>query len=183
MELNTDSDILLPIVRSSIPQMPDIVTSGGQSGSDFGGLLGAKALGIPTGGFAPKGFRTERGSQPELGSVFGLVESHSANYDVRTSQNLELCNAVILIAYDFESPGTNLTYRLAFDMLKPVFKIPYSPHLPIEPYKLVQDTRWWLDLTDPSVLMIAGNRESKAKGIEKWTSLFIQKLFDKTFEP
>ena len=46
------------------------VVSGGQCGADLGGLLAAELLGIPTGGIAPNGFRTEKGKQPILSSRF-----------------------------------------------------------------------------------------------------------------
>ena len=56
------------------------IISGGQTGADTGGLIAAQKAGIRTGGCAPKGFITEDGSNPELGSVYGLYESNSDQY-------------------------------------------------------------------------------------------------------
>ena len=47
------------------------IISGGQCGSDSGGLAAAYDLGIETGGTAPKNFRTKYGSNPKL-KVLGL---------------------------------------------------------------------------------------------------------------
>ena len=47
--------------------------SGGQTGADFAGLEAARICGILTVGTAPKGFRTLDGSNPDLGSVYGLI--------------------------------------------------------------------------------------------------------------
>ena len=164
-------------VRSSIPYVPELLITGGQLGADYGALLAAKSLGIPTGGFAPLGFKTEQGLRPELGTVFGLLESASSDYAVRTRQNIELCNALILIANKFESPGTRLTARLAFDYWVPVFEVPYSLALGLDSPYLVADIRSWLKEHTPGVLMCAGNRESVAPGIERWTQQFLRAIF------
>jgi hypothetical protein len=39
--------------------IPNIIISGGQTGADQGGLFAAEILKIKTGGYAPKGYRTE----------------------------------------------------------------------------------------------------------------------------
>lgn len=51
----------------------DNVISGGQTGVDQAALRAARASGIVTGGFAPKGWATEDGPAPWLGSEYGLV--------------------------------------------------------------------------------------------------------------
>lgn len=50
------------------------VISGGQIGADRAGLEAAFKLGITTGGWAPMGFITYAGKDPELGSKFNLKE-------------------------------------------------------------------------------------------------------------
>ena len=42
------------------------IISGGQSGADLAGLKAAIKLGIETGGFIPKNYRTENGSDYTL---------------------------------------------------------------------------------------------------------------------
>ena len=50
------------------------IVSGGQTGADQGGLEAALALGIPVGGWAPKGWLTENGPDPTLESKYGMKE-------------------------------------------------------------------------------------------------------------
>ena len=156
---------------------PDLIVSGGQSGADYGGLLGARDADIPTGGIAPAGFKTEYGPRPELGYLFGLVESESESYDVRTIDNIKMVCAVILITGVATSPGSRLTERMAHKYSKPLFPVDV-PRLPtLEKYLLVEDIRSWLTQIRPSVLMIAGNRESVCPGIEQWTRQLLTKVF------
>src|SRR3546814_12294289 len=63
-----------------------LVISGGQTGADQGGLLGARAAGVRTGGTAPRDWRTEDGAAPWLAEV-GLVASPRNTYAARTRTN------------------------------------------------------------------------------------------------
>lgn len=156
---------------------PDMIISGGQSGADFGALLGAADCGIPTGGVAPKGWRTEIGPKPELGSVFGLTESESENYNVRTRENIVICDIVVLVAHDFDSPGSYTTAELARKYGKPLFPVVF-PRLPsLEWPYLIADLVAWLDFHRAGIINFAGNRESRARGIEQWTEKLVIELF------
>jgi hypothetical protein len=161
----------------SIPYRPALLISGGQTGADFGGLLGAEDCGIPTGGIAPKGYKTEKGPMPELGARFGLTESKSEDYAVRTRENLELADAVIIVARNFLSPGTVLTDKLCLDMGVAKFPLIFASKPSGFPLYWAQDLKLWLEYLEPAVLMIAGNRESKAPGIEVWTRNLIKTIF------
>lgn len=168
---------------ASIARVPAIICSGGQTGADFGALVGAKACGVATGGYAPKGFRTERGPRPELGSIYGLVELDTEDYAVRTEKNVLMSDAIILVANSFKSAGSALTKRLAFKHGIPIFEVPYSINPKIGPSPhLLDDLRLWLDFHNPDVLMFAGNRESKARGIEGYTTGLVRGLFVNVFK-
>ena len=65
---------------------PDKIISGGQTGADIGGLIGAKRAGIKTGGTAPRGYKTEKGPQIQSLKYLGLVEHPSEHYRHRTQQ-------------------------------------------------------------------------------------------------
>lgn len=86
------------------------VISGGQSGVDRCALECARALGIPTGGYAPLGWRTEAGPAPELGTIFGLVEAPSREYNVRTLLNVQLADMTVVFG-DVDETGSALTCR------------------------------------------------------------------------
>lgn len=61
--------------------MIERVISGGQTGADRGGLDAAIDLGLPHGGFCPKGRRAEDGVIP---GRYQLEETESADYTERT---------------------------------------------------------------------------------------------------
>lgn len=64
------------------------IVSGGQTGVDQMALRIAQRHNIPTGGWAPKGWRTEFGAEPSL-RTFGLVEHESGDYPGRTVANVQ----------------------------------------------------------------------------------------------
>jgi len=80
------------------------IISGGQTGADVTGLLCARALGLETGGTAPKGYGTEGGPNLEL-EVFGLVESATRDNVKNSDHTLWFGNT--------GSPGYWCTYKAA----------------------------------------------------------------------
>jgi hypothetical protein len=124
------------------------VISGGQTGIDCMGLEVARELGIPTGGTAPLGWRTENGPDPSL-KDFGLIESDSPDYDVRTEQNILNSDGTVLYG-NTKSPGSYLTIRLLKKHDKPYLENP-------TPVMLSE----WIRIYKIGVLNVAGNRASK----------------------
>ena len=61
------------------------IISGGYTGIDQLGLEVVHALGIPTGGIAPKGYLTENGPNLLLRDRYGLTEHASAKYPPRAN--------------------------------------------------------------------------------------------------
>lgn len=64
------------------------IISGGQTGVDKTALILARQLGLETGGWAPKGWRTEDGPDLTLGTIYKLQEHHSAHFRPRTRANV-----------------------------------------------------------------------------------------------
>src|SRR4051812_12471606 len=87
--------------------MLDRVVSGGQSGADQAALRAARAANIPTGGWAPKGWRTEDGAAPWLAD-FGLVECPESGYPARTRANVRDSDVTVWFG-DWHSPGGKTT--------------------------------------------------------------------------
>lgn len=80
------------------------VISGGQTGVDQIGLVLAKAFDYNTGGTVPKGWRTDAGPAPWLGTLYGCVEHKwSAEYRPRTMQNVFDADATVW--FGVMSPG------------------------------------------------------------------------------
>ncbi len=144
------------------------IISGGQTGADRGGLEAAKALGIPTGGTVPKGFMTENGPDESL-RAFGLIESDSPHYEVRTEQNIKDSDGTLVFLFN-DGPGTLLTIQLAKSHGKPLFVIRSSdlaPSLSFAP-SLPEQIRNWIMQNRIHVLNVAGNRESISPGIKQY---------------
>jgi len=157
--------------------MIDKIISGGQTGADQGGLRAGKRCGIPTGGMAPKGFLTETGPNPLLGSVYGLVESKSDKYPPRTKQNVKDSDGTIRFAVDFATAGEVLTLRLARECKRSHIDVDILD--PIAHEVVAQ----WIRDNGVRVLNVAGNREKTHSGIadfvEDYLCKVIQLLMDK----
>ena len=140
--------------------IPERVEAGGQTGADIGGLAGARRAGIPTGGVAPKGYRTEKGPQPEALKAFGLIEDDSENYGTRTEKNVANTDATIIFALKPRSEGTVKTIRSCTAARR--------PFLVVNPFEDCQgEVEAFLAEYRPKALNVAGNRESVAPGIAK----------------
>lgn len=127
------------------------VLSGGQTGADQTGLECAVALGLATGGTAPKGWKTDEGPAPELGATYGLVQSHSSDYAVRTRQNVQ--NAEVTVWFGTTtSPGYWCTKNACKQYSKP--------------FKVNPGHAGMLELADTyAVWNVAGNRRRLNPGV------------------
>lgn len=100
------------------------VISGGQTGADQAGLFVAKEFGFKTGGFAPRGFRTLIGNNPNLlKDEFGLVETTQLNYQNRTAMNVKSSDLTIRLASNFNSSGEICTLNAIRKYGKPYFDV------------------------------------------------------------
>jgi hypothetical protein len=99
------------------------VVSGGQTGADQAGLHAARHFNIKTGGYIPKGFRTQAGSMPSLGTKYNLIEHSSSSYPPRTKLNAQMGDVTVRLASNFNSPGERLTIKLCNELKKPVLDI------------------------------------------------------------
>jgi hypothetical protein len=138
-----------------------IVISGGQSGADQAGLRAAKALGIETGGWAPKDWVTEDGRRETLLRSFGLKEHPLRGYPPRTRANVDLSDATVW--FGLESPGYRCTRRAAEQLGRLFWE---NPRTPEELTFLIHESRI-------GCLNVAGNRESTNTGIGKIVEEFL----------
>ena len=160
-------------MRASLPkELPVLrkIISGGQTGADMGGLLAAQKCGIETGGWIPKGFQTENGLKPDLAD-FGLKETTSVSYTPRTKYNVEDSDGTIRFAGNFASPGEICTRRAILANRKECIDVDFNN--PTSPEKVAA----WIKDKKIEVLNVAGNRESKCPGIEKFTEEFLSTVF------
>lgn len=142
------------------------IISGGQTGADIGGLNAALALKIRTGGCAPKGFLTENGSNYELGIKYGMHQSTSDKYPVRTKENVSKSDATIIFSVGATERGSLLTKKECEKSSKPFLWVSPNDETAVEKVKefIVSIAK----LKQRAIILnIAGNRESKYPGISK----------------
>lgn len=133
------------------------IVSGGQTGADRGALDAAMALGLPHGGWCPRGRRAEDGAIPDR---YRLVETESPAYAVRTERNVIDSDGTLIVTRGPLQGGSALTARLARARGKPYLIVDSSR----EPGR-VAEIRDWLRRHAIAVLNVAGPRESHCPGI------------------
>lgn len=139
------------------------IISGGQTGADQGGLVAARRLGLQTGGYAPKGYRTEAGPALWLAG-WGLTEATSSNYKDRTGYNIRSSDATLILG--IKSAGSTYTQWFCH-----VFEYPCLWLVPeMTDMNRLQD---WLKGNRVRTLNVADNRESVNPGINARTQEFL----------
>jgi len=149
------------------------VISGGQVGADQAGLATAEAFGVPTGGWAPKGWITSRGPDPALlRDRYKLQEHPTAGYPPRTEANVRDADGTIRLARDFTTPGERCTLRAITQHGKPYCDIDLTQPRP------VVDTLAWIRAHNIHVLNVAGNREHpRTPAVFKAACLYLRDVF------
>jgi hypothetical protein len=152
--------------------MIELVISGGQTGADQAGWRAAKAAGIATGGWMPKGFLTEAGARPEYGELYGAKEHDDWRYPPRTRANINWCDAMILFG-DPDSKGSRLAMSIINNLAirTPLLVVPN--HMGPRPEVAVR----WIEKEDVKILNVAGNRESSSPGIGSWVETYLAEVF------
>jgi len=154
--------------RTTQPFRPQRIVSGGQTGVDRGALDAAMALGIPHGGWCPKGRLAEDGTIPP---IYQLTETDSPQYAERTERNVLDSDATLILCRECLSGGTELTLRLAERHKRPHRVVDLSDPSPLG------RLRRWLSKVCPATLNVAGPRESQSRGIGAEATAFLVRLF------
>lgn len=139
------------------------IISGGQNGADQAGLRAARVLGLATGGFMPKGFRTLDGFVPELAAEFGVVEMAEKGYPTRTLANVRAADATVRFARDFTSMGEVCTLHAIEEVGKPYLDVDMVAAKDHEDAML--DLVGFLLEHRVAILNVAGNSDRTASGI------------------
>ena len=82
------------------------IISGGQTGADQAALDAAIALGLPHGGWLPRGRKTESGPLPPH---YSLRELRSARYRDRTDKNVRAADGTLICSFGPLGRGSALT--------------------------------------------------------------------------
>jgi hypothetical protein len=143
------------------------VVSGGQTGVDRAALDVALEMGIPCGGWCPRGRRAEDGPIPDR---YPLRETPSAAYPERTAWNVRDSDGTLIITRGRPRGGTALTVSLARRGGKPVLVVD------LEAGARVSDARAFLAENGIRVVNVAGPRESETPGIHSEAAAFLLDL-------
>lgn len=146
------------------------VISGGQTGADIAGLKAAKKKGIETGGWIPKGFKTQEGPKLEYKDVYGLREHESEQYPPRTFLNVKESDGTLRFASKFDSSGEECTLRAINQYKKPYMDVTRNNPRDSEEVKM------WIKKNNIGVLNIAGNSEKTSPGIGKFVEEYLEKV-------
>jgi hypothetical protein len=144
------------------------IISGGQTGVDRAALDVALELGIPCGGWCPKGRKAEDGP---INSRYPLQETVSTSYSVRTERNVQDSDGILILTWGALTGGTARTLEFAQKFKKPYLVIDLSKAG--EP----NTTKEWMQINKIKVLNVAGPRESKAPGIHERAVDFLRRVF------
>jgi hypothetical protein len=147
--------------------IPARIVSGGQTGVDRAALDVAIALNVQHGGWCPAGRLSEDGSIP---SRYQLTETDSADYPVRTEQNVVDSDATLIVYEGRLKGGTLLTRRICQRLHKPYRCVRIDQ-------RHQQEVRQWLSELKPDTLNIAGPRESTSPGIFDRSMQFLLAVF------
>jgi hypothetical protein len=143
------------------------VISGGQTGVDRAALDIALELGVPAGGWCPKGRKAEDGS---LASRYPLTETPSEDYWQRTEWNVRDSDGTLVLTRGVPTEGTAYTIEVARKLGKPYLLLDLT-EAPSE-----AAVKTWADEHKVRVLNVAGPRESKCPDIYNQALQFLRKV-------
>ena len=151
------------------------IISGGQTGADQAAWRAAKACGIPTGGWMPKGCKTEDGLHWEFVELYGAQPTLNMSYSERTRLNVAQSDAMLWFDWTgfLDSPGAKLTLSTARGLGRPYKVIDHKAGF--GPERLMAWLRY--NLLHHNTINVAGNRESRAPGIGDWVEEYLRETF------
>lgn len=147
------------------PEAPLKIVSGGQTGVDRAALDVALSLGIPCGGWCPRGRRAEDGAIP---SRYPLAETPTARYPERTAWNVRDSDGTLVLHAGRPRGGTALTLRLLARERKPTLQVDLDAAP--DPGVVAR----WMASGAIRVLNVAGPRESECPGVGRRAKQFLE---------
>jgi hypothetical protein len=146
------------------------IVSGGQSGADRAALDAALALGIPCGGWCPKGRLAENGPIP---ARYPLTEMESASYADRTRQNVQDSDGTAIVSFGPPRGGSEFTLQCCRELGKPCIVIDASV-TPIA--QAIERLSKFVMEHRVRTLNVAGPRASEQPGIYAYVYDLVQGL-------
>jgi len=146
---------------------PRKIISGGQTGVDRAALDVAIELGLPCGGWCPRGRRAEDGV---IAAIYPLQETDSDEYAPRTARNVLDADGTLIITRGEPTRGTALTVEIAKRAKRPYMIVDLARSTD------ASAVRHWLLREHVATLNVAGPRESNCSGIYDEALVFLRAL-------
>ena len=134
---------------------PRRIVSGAQTGVDRAALDVALELGIPCGGWVPRGRIDERGRIPDRYPA--LRETASADWSERTEANVRDSDGTLIISRGPLTGGSQYTREVAKRLGRPFLHLDLTGSRPAA----LDAARDWVARQEIEVLNVAGPRASK----------------------
>lgn len=153
--------------------------SGGQTGADRGALEAALELGLPYGGWVPRGRKSEDGQVPD--QFTELQEHASADYPPRTWANIRDSDATVLFSRMPLRGGSKLTGRYCREQDKP-FRVYAAGAVIGAPGSVLAGLAKWIEGDLPArgvtvqTLNVAGSRETSVPGLQEAVKQLMRSL-------
>lgn len=147
------------------------IISGGQTGADRGALDAAIQMGIPHGGWVPKGRIAEDGTIPHR---YELEEMPTDSYPERTEKNVVASDGTLIISRGAPTGGTDYTRKMALKHGRQMLHIDLALHGNLQNAASLVSS--WLDLNRIETLNVAGPRASKDPDIYAATLVILTHL-------
>ena len=144
------------------------IISGGQTGADRAALDVAIELGIPHGGWIPKGRKTEDGKLPEK---YQLKEMPTESYLKRTEKNVIDSDGTLIVSHGKLTGGSELTLQLAIQHKKKLLHIDLNEIRGFSAAQLIQS---WIVRNGIKTLNVAGPKKSKDPDIYEDTARLLK---------
>jgi hypothetical protein len=147
------------------------IISGGQTGADRAALDAAIKLGIPHGGWIPKGRKTENGRLPDK---YELKEMATGSYPKRTEKNVVDSDGTLIISHGTLTGGSALTRDYAEKHQRTWLHIDLDTTPASKAASLINS---WIIKSGIEILNVAGSRASEDQSIYKATFKVLESVF------
>jgi hypothetical protein len=147
------------------------IISGGQTGADQAALDVAIKLGIPHGGWIPKGRKTETGA---LDAKYKLKEMETPDYNKRTEQNVIDSDGTLIISHGRLTGGSDYTREMTLLHHRPWLHIDLNK---TSVFQAAEKIKSWLTENEIKILNVAGSRASKDPAIYQAAVDIIETVF------
>jgi hypothetical protein len=151
-----------------MPRTSIKIISGGQTGVDRAALDIAFELGLPCGGWCPKGRAAEDGVIPPH---YPLIETTSDRYALRTEWNVRDSDGTLIVTRGQPTGGTAFTVDVTERLKKPCLIAD------LDDQSAPDTVATWLAGNQIRVLNVAGPRESTCPGIHAQAAAFLRRIF------